>query len=257
MELLERLTLEYQIICKQLEEYEKQVSSEKLPNLYSKVLKNSVHYYIRTANTLKLIGSRDNPLVQKIQRNRFCKQSIKTLKQNIKAFDIFFRLYENYDEISINKQLPVAYQSIQIDMPEASFDVPKATSKSVIFPNQSYCTTIDGSKVKSKGEALIYNMLKHYNIDFTYERKLLLTDTDDDVKIVYPDFTIFEGGKTICWEHLGMIQNQEYFDRQLEKIRLYHYNNYVIGSNLIVTADKKDGSMNTESISKIIIGILR
>lgn len=79
-------------------------------------------------------------------------------------------------------------------------------------------TTLDGNRVRSKSEVLISNELYHSGIKYEYERKLFYADN----RWIEPDFTIIlpEKGE-LYWEHLGMLGNEEYDARWLEKMDIY------------------------------------
>ena len=73
--------------------------------------------------------------------------------------------------------------------------------------------------MRSKSEALIAELLHARKIDYAYERKL----TFDDGSFRYPDFTIEDDdlGRTIYWEHLGMLNDSVYAERWEAKRKWY------------------------------------
>jgi hypothetical protein len=81
-----------------------------------------------------------------------------------------------------------------------------------------------GIKVKSKIEYLIYNALigarQEGKISFEYESKLELPFGDRTVPI-HPDFVIQSGGRTFYWEHLGLIDRQDYARDWRTRYRAY------------------------------------
>lgn len=80
--------------------------------------------------------------------------------------------------------------------------------------------TLTGSFVRSKSEVIIANALYTNKIPFSYEKPLLLPNTD---RPIYPDFTISSPrqGKTIYWEHLGLADNEKYMEKWHLKKRWY------------------------------------
>ena len=42
-------------------------------------------------------------------------------------------------------------------------------------------------------------------------------------------------GKKYIWEHLGMMDNQEYVERNIRKIDIYERNGYLLGEKLLLT----------------------
>ena len=71
---------------------------------------------------------------------------------------------------------------------------------------------------------------------------------------VFPDFIILDMKKrrTIIWEHLGMMDDPDYVERNLRKINAYLKNGYVIGETLILTFETHDQPLNTVIVDKII-----
>lgn len=109
--------------------------------------------------------------------------------------------------------------------------------------------TKDGCFVRSKSEVIIYNELITNHIDFTYEKKLTLTNQNT----LLPDFTIETTNGTIYWEHLGMLTDLDYKKRWEHKKELYNQNGISEeNKNLIVTYDNIYGGIDSEKIVKII-----
>ena len=66
--------------------------------------------------------------------------------------------------------------------------------------------TLSGDMVRSKSEVIIANILYQSGIPFTYEKPLRAPDgTRHD-----PDFTIEWNGRTYYWEHLGLLDKEDY-----------------------------------------------
>ena len=67
--------------------------------------------------------------------------------------------------------------------------------------------TSKGVAVRSKSELLIAEALTAAAVDFEYEKPLTLSG-----QTRYPDFTIEDeiSGRTIYWEHLGMLDRPDY-----------------------------------------------
>jgi hypothetical protein len=116
-------------------------------------------------------------------------------------------------------------------------------------------TTSGGDIVRSKSEALIAELLHARKIDYAYERKL----TFDDGSFRYPDFTIEDDdlGRTIYWEHLGMLNDSVYAERWEAKRQWYADHGVVKypepGAQVLVsTEDDAVGGINTAEIAALI-----
>ncbi len=74
------------------------------------------------------------------------------------------------------------------------------------FSRQNIYQTLSGDFVRSKSEVIIANILFQSGIPFFYEKILKAPDgTRRD-----PDFTLEWKGKTYYWEHLGLLDDEEY-----------------------------------------------
>ncbi len=93
--------------------------------------------------------------------------------------------------------------------------------------------TEKGERVRSKSEKIIADKLKLMGIPYRYEYPLKLKGFGT----VYPDFTLLNVNtrKEIYMEHFGMMDNEEYCRKAINKLEQYTKNGIYIGENLIVT----------------------
>ncbi|MBQ4650677.1 MAG: hypothetical protein IJB73_08250 [Firmicutes bacterium] len=120
-------------------------------------------------------------------------------------------------------------------------------------------TTSFGLLTRSKSEAQIAEQLAAAGaqLEFYYEKALTLITEDGRSRTIYPDFTIIlPDGRTIYWEHKGMLDFPEYAQRDLERTLLYFRNGIYQPHNLIVTCDGPGGSYPGVEIAEIIEKIL-
>lgn len=79
-------------------------------------------------------------------------------------------------------------------------------------------TTADGTRVRTKSEVIICDLLFKAGIKYAYERKLFY----DGSYYIEPDFTIVAGnGKTYYWEHVGLLGKEDYDANWSKKIKIY------------------------------------
>jgi hypothetical protein len=119
-------------------------------------------------------------------------------------------------------------------------------------------TTSRGDVVRSKSEALIAELLHARKIEYAYERQL----TFDDGSFRYPDFTIEDDdlGRTIFWEHLGMLNDSVYAKRWEAKRKWYADHGVAehpaSGSQILVsTEDDAAGGIDNAKIAALIDGL--
>ena len=78
--------------------------------------------------------------------------------------------------------------------------------------------TVDGNYVRSKSEVIICNLLHEAGVSYQYEEKLFY----EDDRWIEPDFTIhLPSGKTVYWEHVGMLGKETYDTNWKRKLDIY------------------------------------
>jgi len=118
--------------------------------------------------------------------------------------------------------------------------------------------TARGEMVRSKSEVIIADHLfrRPTPIEYVYERPLTIEGVTK-----YPDFTIedMESGRTVYWEHSGMLHVASYRRRWEEKLAWYERHGILPhdkggGTNgtLIITRDEANGSIDSAKITQLI-----
>lgn len=108
--------------------------------------------------------------------------------------------------------------------------------------NDALIYTDNKERVRSKSEKIIADLLKKNGITYKYECPLVLKDG----VIFYPDFTFFNpyNEEEIYWEHHGLMGDEDYTMRTIEKIRTYEKNGIRMGRRLLVTFE--GGKLNVD-----------
>lgn len=102
-----------------------------------------------------------------------------------------------------------------------------------------------GLRVRSKSEILIAEALKKRQVPFRYEFPVKIKN-----RIFYPDFFCLNvrTRRVFIWEHFGLIDDADYRSGTFEKMAAYEESGYVIGKNLIVTAEEARHPLNAKTI---------
>lgn len=110
--------------------------------------------------------------------------------------------------------------------------------------------SMKGEFVASKSEELIANALFAQEIPYHYEKPLSL----DRNLIVYPDFTILDmrTRKIIYWEHLGLMDKEDYSVKAVRKIRSYAAAGIWPGDKLILTFETAALPLNSAYVQNTI-----
>ena len=95
--------------------------------------------------------------------------------------------------------------------------------------------TGSGLRVRSKSERTITDALDQNKIIYRYEETLKLGNV-----IFHPDFTVYRpsDGKVFLWEHLGLMNQNEYRNKTIEKLSLYARYGFLPFDNMIFTFEQ-------------------
>ena len=110
--------------------------------------------------------------------------------------------------------------------------------------------TSSGIFVRSKSEMVIADTLSYMHVPFHYEMPLKIRG----MGVVHPDFTCLNKrtGKEFLWEHLGMMGQEEYASKAVERIRHFQNAGYYLGDGLICTMETKSLPLNSSTVKKIV-----
>ena len=110
--------------------------------------------------------------------------------------------------------------------------------------------TSSGIRVRSKTEWMIAEMLEKKGVPFHYEKPLLLKGLGK----IHPDFTVLnvKHRKCMYWEHLGMMDDEQYCTNALHKIECYTMNGLLAGDKLILTHETSKTPIRSQMLEKTI-----
>jgi hypothetical protein len=159
---------------------------------------------------------------------------------------------------TLNAMKGTAINLTGTDEPLGTDDVPPAASEppsgqpapgNSFRPEGCIHRTDRGEWVRSKSEVVIANLLHQLGLDYRYEHPLEGTIAPG---IRRPDFVFFDpDGKPLLWEHLGMLDDDNYREKWKKKRTWYEQNDFTQGINLFITRDEADGSLDSQKIRKI------
>ncbi|MCR5585030.1 MAG: hypothetical protein K6F63_06325 [Lachnospiraceae bacterium] len=110
--------------------------------------------------------------------------------------------------------------------------------------------TQKGEKVRSKSEAILADICFGLGIPYHYEKPLKLSDG----RVRYPDFTLLKIStrEEIFLEHFGLMDDDEYFTKSLEKLDEYRDNGIYPGKNLLFTYETEDAPFDIKGIRTML-----
>ena len=226
---------------------------------------NTEYYYVFSPeyNTYKYAGKADDPLVHKIKEARYLKSSIRELQNEISMFEKLLQRSPRVTYEDINSKLPKAYKnalisqnpalSIQLANWKKSMESKKAEYPPY-RPHELIHPTHDGTMVRSKSEAMIYNYLLDIGATFVYELPLKLKYTYKG-DLLLPDFTIASeifAGRIVYLEHQGMMSNMAYRSKFNDTVFKYWMNNYIPEIDVFFTFDLPNSCLDDTPVKEII-----
>ena len=247
MDIGKMIKSEIEIEEKVLAKYKNNVDpAKKSYSLRCKNTRGTDRFYIKGQDDKKeqYAGIDKKDLLSDIYEIRFNKAMTEVLEENIRTLKKADEKIKPYDHIAIEDIMPRAYKHLKcrLDSAKNVQQLLNSSTKSKIASMQSenpykresliYRTRF-GLLVRSKNELVIAESLYTAGLDFYYEKRLDLVDRGindsrhvyyNDVT-VYPDFTIIKAdGETIYWEHMGMMDKEDYREECYKKLQLYFEN---------------------------------
>jgi hypothetical protein len=116
------------------------------------------------------------------------------------------------------------------------------------YDSKNIFIAVDGTRVKSKSEVIVYNLLLASEKRPIYEQEISLGGIT-----VHPDFTLETTNGTVYWEHLGMLGDYGYRKDWEWKRKLYEEHGITQeNGRLILSQDELNGAIDTQKIQSLI-----
>ena len=220
---------------------------------------NRYYHRIRRLNQSKYLKKTETDTLQALMRKRFIKQNLSVLRANAGHLSACIKNYKIYDPDAIINSLTEIFgqraskaERETESMTMTAWEAAEHETNPYYEENKIHITP-RGGRVRSKSEAMIAAYLYSKGIEYRYEASLLL-----EGKQLYPDFTIRRpsDGGIIYWEHFGLLRDEGYCRRAVEKVFHYMRNGIVPGENLIITCDDANGGINMETIAALVKGFV-
>lgn len=230
--------------------------------LQRKNKKGGKEYYTRKDGTQMYIPKNQHSLVNDLKRRRILETAESIAKGNIKAMERLLKEYKPLDFEEIERSLPRAYRGLEPVQPnfmpgEKTYFGAKGqhfTQSDNPYRRENLVnSTYFGLKTRSKSEAILAETIYRSGFSVYYEKKIILYDEFGNQKTAYMDFIIpLTPFYEIGLEHNGLLEDDTYFQRNMEKLRLYHMNGIYQPKNLIITADKPGGGLDNEYVECLV-----
>ncbi|MCR4990365.1 MAG: hypothetical protein K6A38_05805 [Lachnospiraceae bacterium] len=193
-------------------------------------------------------------MLKEIAQQEYEKAVNRKLRRLRKTLEGFIRKYDISEIDSVYNKTSKARQKLItpiVDTEEMFVRKWEAVSyKGIEFMDDSEFYSERGTRVRSKSELIIANMLEKYKVPYRYEYPLLL----EGLGTVHPDFTCLnvKWKKEFIWEHFGMMDNIAYANKNVLKIHAYDHNGFFPGKNMIMTFETSQKSISSNIIRNMI-----
>lgn len=221
--------------------------------------KKGVQYYRRTStkdHSGTYIRKDDLALAKKLGQKKYHQMLLKSAENELIHVDQLLKFYESGSIDRLYDNLHPALQSIVNPLFENTEQLIDNWYHTPIQKNNIPSTSptyisARGELMRSKSEVLIAQILDKNHILYLYEKPLYL----EGYGTVYPDFTILDPYtlEEIYIEHLGLLMNLNYLEKNLGKINSYSKNGFYLGDRLLITFETDKNPLDLNLIENIIL----
>lgn len=236
------------------ERIQKQLENSPEGSLATHYSKGYPQYYYRSKKgSQKYLSKKDYPLVKLLSQKRYNLQVKKQAERDIVLLNSFLSSYSQGSIAALAQEIPedkAGFVSAIIDSDEV-FARKWASEAFPPYPvdNPRHFSN-SGLPLRSKSEVFIANALEKAGLLFRYEAPLRLKNS----LVIRPDFCILNPytRKVVYWEHFGMIDQADYREKMLKKLRDYAANGIFPGENLIITMESGASPLTTLEVDQVI-----
>ena len=216
-------------------------------------------YHITKSNDFKgtYIPHAQLPFIKKLAQKDYDSKLIKILKTQISSLEQYIQRSDRKIErlySSMNKTRQSLITPATLTNAQYIEEWQKVTWQGLPFTEDTpRYYTARKEQVRSKSEVIIADTLNRSGIPYHYEYPVKLSN-----KIFHPDFLCLNlrTRQEFIWEHFGMMDNEEYLEKAIQKIKIYNENNYFLGKNLIITMETQSSPLNMRQLEQIISAYL-
>ncbi len=190
----------------------------------------------------------------------YAEKQLKNLEMNLRAADSFLAFHTGVEERDIIDSIDEdilahshVYMNDPVLNPEKWMQEKPFAENTIAIETPNY--SIRGDALRSKSEVIIADSLFKVNIAYKNEFAIKLWDPFTKREVVrFPDFTIRHPrtGKIILWEHLGIMDEEDYATKACNKLQLYAENGFNVGDNLIITMESSGAPLSSRYVNHLI-----
>lgn len=188
----------------------------------------------------------DYEIAKAVQEKFLLRKQLPILRSNVGYLKNLSEHYIPCDEASIINQLEEPYISLA-GLKSTKKLYPPTKSENPAYPDRLIFRNLRGEYFRSKSEVLISEILYAMGIPYHYEKHLTI---DGETK--YPDFTILRGSseKDKYIEYFGMMDKDDYFLHNKEKINWYLNHQIIPGDRILFFYENSKSGLDTILVRK-------
>ena len=222
--------------------------------IYASKCKKSFQYYFRENNgNRSFVKSEDHQSVRKYVQHEYNVKLNKALTRNKHILEKFLEQYDFSGAEGVYERMPEAKRVLVNPIIPSDEQFIEEWKKQFpggqnTFPEEAIYETENGESVRSKSEKILADLFLKHGIPYSYEPHVSLSNG----RTVYPDFALLNlpQRKTVFWEHLGLLSNEDYAAKNFKKICEYEKSGIILGDNLIVSMESESIPLDIKLIEK-------
>ena len=203
----------------------------------------------------KYLSKSDMDLIKRIAQKEYDEEVVKSARSELTTLKTLVKKYEQGTFEDIYDRLAPARRELvePIVVPDDEFIrkwLAEPYEKAGFDPDEPVFLTSNKLRVRSKSEIIFADKYDEFGIPYKYEPLIYL----EDYGWVSPDFELLKikYRQFIYHEHLGMMDDPEYVERNIKKIRAYEDKGFVIGKDLIFTFETKGNPIGPADAERLI-----
>ncbi|MCQ2520117.1 MAG: hypothetical protein MJ107_06255 [Lachnospiraceae bacterium] len=230
---------------------------EELPNEKLRIshTRGKPSYYKVLDGQKEYLSRKETELISQLAECAYLEKLSKEITNQTKTISYFLKNYSEtslsdiYHNMSSDRKNLINPIYISNEEYAAKWQEQSYIPKQFAINEREYITN-KGERVRSKSEKIIADRLYYLGIPYKYECPL----TVKGYGTLYPDFTVLNicTRKEYYWEHLGMMDNDQYCENALSKLDTYQSGGIIPGKQLILTYETSKKPLNINHLNQVI-----
>ncbi len=198
------------------------------------------YYMDEDGNARKMIRKKDLPFAKRLAQRDYEKKMYSLAKKRVGQIKRLLKDFEDDELEQVYEKLCKGRKDLVVPTvftKEEMLEQWRSHLSTAVhpIPISGNVKTNRGEKVRSKSEKILADLFEQYGIPYKYENAVYYSNHYS----LYPDFTLFNvrTQKTYYWEHWGTMEDENYFEKQVDKLNKYAEIGITLEDNLIVTME--------------------